>query len=78
MSCHRCGGPHLATVCKFKEAVCYACRKRGHIARVCRSKGYSKGRKSQEAHCVDGDMKDSDNSSDEEAYSERPNHCFYL
>ena len=27
------------------------------------------GRKSQEAHCVDGDIEDSENSSDEEAYS---------
>ena len=25
--------------CKFKEAVCHACKKRGHIVRVCRSKG---------------------------------------
>ena len=27
LSCHRCGGLHLATVCKFKEALSYACRK---------------------------------------------------
>ena len=39
VSCHRCGGPHLAPSCKFKEATCYSCRKKGHLARVCRSKG---------------------------------------
>ena len=45
ISCHRCGGPHLAPACKFKEAMCYACKKRGHIARVCRSRSFSKGQK---------------------------------
>ena len=29
---------HLATTCKFKDKVCHKCKKRGHIARVCRSK----------------------------------------
>ena len=39
MPCYRCGGNHPPTRCKFKEAVCHACKKRGHIVRVCRSKG---------------------------------------
>ena len=71
VSCHRCGGPHLATVCKFKEAVCYACRKRGHIARVYRSKGYNRGqKKTQGAHCIEeDDTGDSAEHSDDEAYS---------
>ena len=38
-ACYRCGGQHSPTKCKFKEAVCHACKKRGHIVRVCRSKG---------------------------------------
>ena len=56
-TCHRCGGPHLATTCKFKEAVCYACRKRGHIARVCRSKSgnYQSQQSSRRAHYVQED-----------------------
>ena len=33
--CYRCGG---AMSCPFKEAECYACRKKGHIAKMCRSK----------------------------------------
>ena len=39
MPCYRCGGNHPPTRCKFKEAVCHAYKKRGHIVRVCRSKG---------------------------------------
>ena len=37
-TCYRCGGAHLATTCKFKTAVCHFCKKRGHIASVCRTK----------------------------------------
>ena len=33
--CHRCEGKHKATACPFKEAKCHACKKRGHIAKVC-------------------------------------------
>ncbi len=36
--CHRCGGRHLASSCRFRDADCRRCGKRGHIARVCRSK----------------------------------------
>ena len=42
---------------------------RGHIARVCRSKGSSRGRKSQDAHCVEDDSKSPENSSDDEIYA---------
>ena len=37
-TCYRCGGPHLANVCRFIEAECRYCKKKGHIAKVCRSK----------------------------------------
>ena len=36
--CHRCGDKHNAADCKFKTAECRKCGKKGHIARVCRSK----------------------------------------
>ena len=36
--CYRCGGPHLAPACKFKETECLYCKKKGHLARVCRAK----------------------------------------
>ena len=41
--CHRCGGPHLATVCRFIQEKCRACGKIGHIAKVCWSKLTTKG-----------------------------------
>ena len=30
--CYRCGGPHLAPACKFKETECLYCKKKGHLA----------------------------------------------
>ena len=36
--CYRCGGKHSPRDCRFKDAVCHSCKKRGHLARVCRSK----------------------------------------
>ena len=39
VKCFRCGGKHLATACKFIDAECFNCGKKGHTYRVCRSKG---------------------------------------
>uniref|UniRef100_A0A914UZE4 CCHC-type domain-containing protein n=1 Tax=Plectus sambesii TaxID=2011161 RepID=A0A914UZE4_9BILA len=37
--CDRCGGSgHDENECKYRNAVCNACSKMGHLARVCRSK----------------------------------------
>ena len=36
-SCSRCGGAHAAANCRFKDAVCHKCKKKGHLAKVCRS-----------------------------------------
>ena len=33
ISCYRCGGRHAPRDCRFKDAVCHSCRKRGHLAR---------------------------------------------
>ena len=38
-ACYRCGGFHGSSDCRFKDAVCHYCKKRGHIARVCRARG---------------------------------------
>ncbi|CAC5387448.1 unnamed protein product [Mytilus coruscus] len=37
--CYRCGGSHNATDCKWKDAKCYVCDKKGHLAKKCRNKG---------------------------------------
>ena len=37
IACYRCGGPHLATQCRHIQTVCRSCKKRGHLACVCRS-----------------------------------------
>ena len=34
--CFRCGRKHDTRVCKFSEARCHRCGKKGHIAPVCR------------------------------------------
>eukprot|EP00079_Xenopus_tropicalis_P023325 XP_012815654.2 PREDICTED: LOW QUALITY PROTEIN: uncharacterized protein K02A2.6-like [Xenopus tropicalis] len=34
--CHSCGGGHLRGNCRFQNAVCHKCKRRGHIQRVCR------------------------------------------
>ena len=36
--CYRCGAKHKATECRFKEAECNFCKKKGHIAKVCHSR----------------------------------------
>ncbi len=40
--CPRCGGKHRAADCRFRETVCHYCKK-GHLARVCRSKEREEG-----------------------------------
>ena len=32
VECFRCGGAHYANDCKFLEAVCHTCNKKGHLA----------------------------------------------
>ena len=35
--CHRCTGFHDPIFCRFKDAVCHGCSRRGHIKVACRS-----------------------------------------
>ena len=43
--CSRCGAHHSPDTCRFKTVDCNHCGKRGHIARVCRSKARSASKK---------------------------------
>ena len=36
--CYRCGGSHQPHTCRFKEAECHHCKRKGHIAKACRSR----------------------------------------
>ncbi|GFR94635.1 polyprotein, partial [Elysia marginata] len=63
--CHRCGGPHYHTGCKFKESKCYKCQKVGHIAKVCRSTSTKPQVKVEQhkTHNLDEQLKDDDEES---------------
>ena len=37
-SCSRCGAAHSPATCKYKDATCNYCQKKGHLASVCRTK----------------------------------------
>ena len=68
ISCYRCGGDHLAPDCKFIDAECHLCKKKGHIARVCRSKEKPQGQAKKKPfptknHYMQDDLPD------DEAYS---------
>ncbi|XP_064463655.1 uncharacterized protein K02A2.6-like [Ornithodoros turicata] len=36
--CFRCDGQHDPSGCRFRDAVCHFCKKKGHIEKACRSK----------------------------------------
>lgn len=38
MGCKGCGRNHMRSACHFKDAICWKCDKKGHLARVCRAK----------------------------------------
>ena len=37
-TCYCCGGPHLAPECSHIDTQCRYCKKKGHLAKVCRAK----------------------------------------
>ena len=54
-TCYRCGGPHFAPACKFINSECKFCKKKGHIARVCR-KAQQESKVGKETNFVLQDM----------------------
>ena len=74
--CYRCGGRHAPRDCRFKDAVCYSCKKRGHLARVCRSKRTqctaagrcsNCGKQPQQTHALESETRSP--ASEQEAYT---------
>ena len=45
-----CGSSHSRSACKFKDATCRNCGKRGHIAKVCRSRTTERKPSHQSTH----------------------------
>ena len=41
--CYSCLGQHLESECRFRQAECYNCHKKGHIRRACKSKSQGRG-----------------------------------
>ena len=62
-TCYRCGGKHEASKCKYKDYECHYCRKKGHLASVCRKKKKDSQTQSEQTHQVVAD------SSSEEEYT---------
>ena len=67
--CYRCGGPHSQSTCRFRTVNCNNCGKKGHIAKVCRSKSQP-GRQShqkqpRQAHHVTQQGRESPTTPDE-------------
>jgi len=36
-ACNGCGAQHKRSLCPYKDAECYTCKRKGHIAKVCKS-----------------------------------------
>ena len=51
--CQRCGGKHDPTKCRFREYDCHYCKKKGHLAAVCRKKQAEAAQTAQQAHRVE-------------------------
>ncbi|KAJ8385127.1 hypothetical protein AAFF_G00192680 [Aldrovandia affinis] len=65
--CFRCGGNHVAADCRFVDAVCHNCHKRGRLARKCRSARQprrDRGNAQGATHMLEGDV-------NEEEYTNR-------
>ena len=50
--CYHCGRNHATATCQFKDAVCHMCYKKGHFAKVCRSKRPTQNQGSRTTHQI--------------------------
>ena len=77
--CYRCGGKHDASSCKFRDAQCYKCERKGHLAKKCRGERKANGtreskqtsfKSKQPTHLV------KDDSGEEDVYAETMYHIY--
>ena len=49
--CYRCGGKQGASTCRFREAECFVCGEKGHLARMCaRRREWSRAKEDTQEH----------------------------
>ena len=66
--CYRCGSSHQARECPFKDAECHYRKRKGHIAKMCRTKTRDEGNKmARKTHQVIEAIEDSHNEGLEES-----------
>ena len=69
VSCYRYGGRHQSKDCNFKEATCYNCHKRGHLAKVCRTKPGSDSTARRGMHYLGHDNEDANHDPEYSLYN---------
>ena len=77
--CYHCGGKYDASSCKFRDAQCYKCERKGHLAKKCRGERKANGtreskqtsfKSKQPTHLV------KDDSGEEDVYAETMYHIY--
>jgi hypothetical protein len=75
--CGRCGGKHDPQQCKFRDAECFLCHKKGHIARKCRSNTKATGKNQRNDNPNSGTSSNYLNMKDDEIEEEDDNYGIY-
>ena len=70
-TCDSCGGAHSRQSCKFRQAECHQCHKKGHIKRVCRSR-------TKEIRTIQATKEDEDSDPDVRVFTlKEAEHLYY-
>ncbi|CAB3992544.1 Retrovirus-related Pol poly from transposon [Paramuricea clavata] len=75
--CGQCGGKHDPQQCKFRDAECFLCHKKGHIARKCRSNTKATGKHQRNDNPNSGTSSNYLNMKDDEIEEEDDNYGIY-